>query len=238
MTHQRQTIYDWDRSFAPQSIGFFKRGMTIGGTPSLTGFVQVGQIDAGHWRATMSNIPTGEPSGIKAFRALSGKLEGGGNLIRVPVFDDEQRPWPLSGGVPVAATAATEYTDGSRFTDGTGFKEGTVRITLNGNAEINSTQISVTIGTAGTISGGEYFTLGERLHVIREVLSVSGSNQTWWVWPKLRQTYASGSFLNFDTPTCLMRLDDEGADDLTVQYGIWGFPQMSFVEAFTEESFL
>ena len=37
MTHQRQTIYDWDRSLAPQSIGFFKRGMTIGYHGSLPG---------------------------------------------------------------------------------------------------------------------------------------------------------------------------------------------------------
>ena len=229
-----QTIYPWPPEFTPRSAAFLERGISAGGAPSLSGLVQVGQIDAGHWRANLNRIPIAGPAGIKAFRAFAKKLEGGGGLCRVPVFDDEQRPWPLSGGVKVVATASTGFTDGTRFTDGTGFLELTILITLNGAAVLNATAIDVTIGTAGEISGGEYFRLGERLHQIREVISVSGADQKWWIWPKLRQNYATGVSLNFDNPTCLMRMEDESSADLELEFGAWGFVDMKFVEGFTQ----
>ncbi len=224
------TIYDWPSTLPPRSGGFFRRGMTIAGQPSITGLAQVGQVDAGFWTARYSALPLASPAVVRAYRALAARLEGGGNLCRVPVFDRAQQPWATPG---VESTTKTDYTDGTQFTDGTGFHEPTIRITLQAAVARGVTQIVATIDNAGTIEGGEYFTLGERLHIIREVLSVSGADETWWIWPKLRQAYPAGTFLNFDTPTCLMRQEAETDGDLMLEFGSRGFPNMAFVEAFT-----
>ncbi len=224
------TIYDWPASLAPRAGGFFRRGMTVAGAPSLTGLTQVGQADAGFWTARYDSVPLASPAIVRAYRALAARLEGGGNLVRVPVFDRVQTPWATPG---VESTTPTDYTDGTDFTDGTAFYERTIRITLQAAVSRGVTQIVATIDNAGTIEGGEYFTLGERLHIIREVLSTSGSDQTWWIWPKLRQNYAAGLFLGFDAPACLMRQASEADGDLMLEFGSRGFPGMAFVEAFT-----
>ena len=203
--------------------------MTIAGAPSLTGLSQVGQVDAGFWTARYSALPLPTPAIVRAYRALVARLEGGGNLVRVPVFDRAQTPWATPG---VESTTRTDFTDGTDYTDGTAFHERTIRITLKADVARGVTQIEATIDNAGTIEGGEYFTLGERLHIIREVVSTSGSDQTWWIWPKLRQAYVAGTFLGFDTPTCLMRQAAETDGDLMLEFGSRGFPDMAFVEAF------
>ncbi len=230
-----QILHDWDQSLAPQSASFAKRGLANKSPASLTGLVQTGQIDSGHWQATLNGVPVSQADGIKAFRALAGTLAGGAGIMRVPVFDKEQRPFPLVGGVPVGEAATTEFTDGSRFTDTTGFKELAVGIAMAVGASRGATKIDVTIATAGTIRGGEYFSIGERLYIIRQVISVSGADQSWWIWPRLRQAVVAATALNFDAPTCLMRLQAESADDLRTQWGIWAFANLSFVEAFTNE---
>ncbi len=205
--------------------------MTVTGAPSLTGLVQVGQVDAGYWSASYGGVPLASPAIVREYRALTARLEGGGNLVRVPVFDRAQVPWATPG---VESTTRTDFTDGTDYTDGTAFHERTIRITLQAAALRGATQIVATIDNAATIEGGEYFTLGERLHVIREVVSVSGSDETWWIWPKLRQNYPLGIFLGFDDPTCLMRQAKETSGDLMLEFGSRAFPDMEFIEAFTE----
>ncbi len=225
-------IYDWDFRIAPQGAAFVKRGSSVAGSPSLTGLVQTGQIDAGHWAADLVRVAATESVGLKAFRVLQGKLGGGVNFIRVPVFDDGQRPFPIVAGVPITPVASTEYTDGARFTDGTGFLESSIDITMAADAPRGSTKIDVTVTNAGAIGGGEYFSIRDRLYIIRQVISSNGGAQSWWIWPRLRDNILDGETLNFDRPICLMRLTSQEADDLVVDWGAWAFPDMSFVEAF------
>ncbi len=226
------TVHDWDPALGAQGITWRRRGQTVAGRPSLTGLTRVASIDAGYWMAEVAGIVAVDPASVRAFRALMSRLEGGAHQIRLPAFDGANAPWPLSGGVPVTSAASTEFTDGTRFTDGTGFFEPSIRIALKEGAVRGATQVTVTVTDAAPISGGEYFTLGERLHEIREVLSVSGADQTWWIWPRLRRDHPPGAVLNFDTPTCLMRLAGETDGDLALDMGRWGRPTVAFVESF------
>ncbi len=227
-----QQVYDWDYRVAPRSVGFFRRGHTIAGSPAQSGLREIDEVKAEHWTARLGQVPAAGAIDVKAYRALSAISECGGNLIRVPAFDNEQRPFPLVDGVPISTVGSTEYTDQTRFTDGTGFKELTIKVKLTISHLRGSTEIAATVSNAGPITGGEYFTLGERLHCITEVLTVVGTLQTWRIWPRLRQNYPQNKPLNFDRPTCLMRLASDQADDITIEFGINGVANIEFIEAF------
>jgi hypothetical protein len=175
----------------------------------------------------MRGLNVGGAARVKAWRAFIGLVEGGANAIRVPVFDREQIPWPVAG---TYAATSTGFDDGTTFTDGTGFYERVILITINGAAAKRATQIGATIGTAGTIAAGVYFSIKDRLHVIREVVSTSGSDQTWNIWPPLREAVADNAVIDFDAPACLMRFVSDPSTDLDLTYGRFGFPDIELVE--------
>jgi hypothetical protein len=168
---------------------------------------------------------------VKVFRSLAALLEGGANQIRVPVFDAARAPWAYNGNTPITAVSDVTFSDGSLFADGTGFYTQPITIDLSADAALRDIEIAVTVSQAGTIMGGEYFSLGDNLHVVKQVLDVDDTAQTWRVWPPLRQAWASGTQLNFARPVCKMRLAQEDSADLSIDL-YSAQPVMNFIEAF------
>lgn len=62
-----------------------------------------------------------------------------------------------------------------------------------------------------------YFSLGNRLHSIKSIVSIAGSVSTVKIWPLLRSDIAAGTSVNFTSPVCEMRFqtDDQGQDILS-----------------------
>lgn len=220
------TVYPWPGSFHPRGVSFKRRGVSVAGQPSMTGRMQVGQLDAGYWVASYSRLNVGGAAPVKAYRAFMGRMEGGAHSVLVPVYDDAQAPWPLAGGSAANLNTDEPFDDGLFFDDGTGFFDPSILVTLSAAAALRATAIDVTVGTAGTISGGEYFSIGDRLHVITDVIS----STRWAIWPPLREAAAVGAELNFDRPICRMTLVDEATGDLTLERGLYGYPDLEFVE--------
>lgn len=225
------TIYRWDPALAPRGVSFNLRGMSIGGPPTLTGRNQVGQLDAGYWTASYTKIPVGPSAVVQAFRALRAKMEGGAHQILVPVFDDAQVPYALAGGKIVNANPEQPYSDGTLHTDGHGFYLPAIIVSTSADAALRATSISATVTTAGTISAGTYFSIGDRLYLIKEVLSSSGGARTWSISPPLREAVPSGTPINFEAPICRMRLLSESEMDLVLERGLYGFSDINFIEA-------
>lgn len=224
------TVYAWDSALAPQQVSFSLRGMTLGGPPTLTGRNQVAQSDAGYWVARLAGVHAVVPSEIRALRALRGKLEGGAHQVRVPVFDDDQAPWPAAGGRAANAFAEQAYSDGTLHTDGHGFYKPAIVVATNADAALRATSISFTITTAGTTAEGMFFSIGDRLHLLKELLSQSGSSRTYAIAPPLREAVPSGSRMNFENPVCRMRLLSEAEADLVLERGLYGFTDIGFIE--------
>lgn len=224
-------IYDWDSSLAPKGIAFNRRGMSIGGPPGLGGRNQVAQIDAGYWIASLQQLAVGGPAAVKAFRRQMALLEGGAHQILVPVFDYSQAPFP--DGVTSWPPSATIYTDGTRFSDGTGYLDRLIDIVVAATAALRATRLTLTVNDADDIVGGEYFEIGlGRLHMITGIISEASPEITVSIWPPLRERVEAGATLNFDNPKCRMRLLNEGDDDIALQMGRYGFPDIQFIEAF------
>lgn len=227
------TVVEWPRELAPRAVSFNLRGEVSRGGVSLTNRTQVAVIDAGYWVAEYSAVPVETPERVKLYRRVRAKMRGGGGLVAVPVFDQENAPWPVEG---IWSAPSTGFTDGTQFSDGFGFFEPAIQVTASADAAIRATTITAEVAAAGEIVGGEYFSVRDRLYQIEEVLdvAVTSSEQTWLIKPGLRAAIADGDDLNFDRPTCLMQLAEPGADDLDLEVGRYGFPDLSFVEVITE----
>lgn len=222
------TIVAWPDALKRASISFNPRGQVVTGPRTLTGRSNVNAVDAGYWTARLALATLPEGAAIRAARAFRAKLQGGAHQALVPVTDSGQAPWPTPG---VTSQAVSDFTDDTQFSDGAGFFEPLIRIALSADAALRAARVSVTVTAAGTISGGEYFSVDGRLHVIRDVVSVSGSAQTWDIWPPLRGPLSSGRDLNFDRPVCLMRLTEEAAFDLPIgPYYFHGAAELAFEE--------
>lgn len=216
------TVYEWNPDLAPRGISFTRRGASVGGPPSFSGRSQVGEVDAGYWMAKLNTVNAGGKANVLAFRRQFGRQQGGAHQILVPVFDRANAPWVTAG----VYAASTTYSDGTIYTDGTSYADPVIIVSLTSAAARRATQITPTVTSAGTISGGEYFSAGVHLYTIDEV----NDDGTWTIWPPLREALASGYELNFDNPKCLMRLLNEGDDDLLLERGGYGFPDLTFIE--------
>lgn len=222
------TVYNWPADLAPRGVSFVGRGRTVMGAATLSGQSQVASYDAGSWVARLSTVNAGGTANVKAYRALLAKLEGGAHQVAVPVFDLANAPWPNPGGAAGNLVADQPWDDSFYFDDGFGWAEPAIEVTLSAAASARATNISVTKTTIGTVRGGEYFSIADHLHILLN----EEDDGTWHIWPPLREDVALGVALNFDRPVCRMRLAEESSGDLALERGIFGFPDLEFVEVF------
>lgn len=235
----RQTpILDWPYGVLnPASVSFSQRGMAIAGPQSLTNRNQVAEIDAGYWIATLKLAILDQGDQVKILRALRSRLRGGAALIRVPAMDQGQAPWPNDGPWETwYAGTETLHSDDTPHSDDTGYHQDSIDVVLAAELAYRGNQVAATINRAGTIGGGELFSINDRLHLIENVLTESPTAPTWGIWPPIREPVPAGARLNFDWPTCRMRLMSEAEMDMELGLG-WQASgvQAAFLEVFDDD---
>lgn len=223
----------WPRALAPRTVAFNPRGMTISGPIALNGQSQVVAGDAGYWVATLGLLSIATPGAIKKFRALRAQLDGGASHILVPAFDKKSAPWPYAGGPPENENQPQQWSDGAGFSDGSAWYNPAILIYLAEAAELRAGRIVIDIANAGAVEGGEYFSLvGGGMHVVKRVVSASGTERTIDIWPPLRGAVPAGRRCEFERPVCKMRLLSDEEMDLSLRRGRHGMAEMNFIEVF------
>ena len=222
------TAYPLPAILKVAQIAFNPRGMSVAGSPTMGGITPVTEYDSGYWMASVQLAAMDAGAQVKAFRALRAQLGGGANPLLVPASDEGQTPWPLPGGAEANLNDGIPFSDGTFFVGGVGFFSPSIKVTLAADAALRATAITPTVTTAGDIAGGEYFSIGERLYLLRQVLD----NGDWAIWPPLREAVAAGTRLNFDKPVCRMQLTGDSAMDLMLGR-LWkgATPSIDLVEA-------
>lgn len=223
------TVYDWPRAqLDARAIKFSRRGQVLGGPVSLDGASQVASIDTGYWIATYDVVTLAKGAQIKMFRAMDALLDGGANQVRVPVIDEAQAPWPGA----LQAGALVPWSDGTSFSDGSMWSQRTIAIVAASDTPAAATSLAMTILSAAALTGGEYFSIGDRLHVIRSIISDDGAgNVVVSIRPRLRDPVPAATSLNFDAPVCRMRLLSESEMDLALGRLWQAQPSIAFIEA-------
>lgn len=213
-------------------VAFNKRGMTIGGSVSLSGLTQVAAYDAGYWIATIPIATLEQGDDILAFRALRAEMAGGAHHVLVPAFDQGQAPWPAAGGQAANENDPQTWSDGALFSDGSGWYDPAIRIYVAADAALRATEITVDVVAAGTLKPGMYFSLvGGGMHEIVRVVATNGSERTLSISPPLRAPTYAGRRAEFERPVCRMRLMSEAEADLILGRLWTAQPSMAFVEA-------
>lgn len=221
----------WPRSvFPPRTISVNKRGMSVVGPSTLTGRNQAASVDAGYWVFSFRRIAVGTPEKVKAWRALSALIEGASNLISIPVYDAGQIGEYIAGA---SVPFKNDDNDPVYFSDGSGFAGTDPYLAMNvGEAAIGATSITIDFGAAPEeIVGGEYFSVRDRLYVIKGVIARVGDVYELAIWPRVREAIEDDVIFNFTDPRCLVRLQSDMEMDLDLDIGRLGFPDVNFIEA-------
>lgn len=200
------------------------------GGRSISGIESRVISDAAYWEVSISEIRIHERDEARAFRSMVGRLRAG-EAIEVAIFDAY-----LPDGAESSLSLAT----------------------LASPAALRATQITVNV-TGIAVEDGHHFSIGDRLHLITEVISGAGASShinpvitdTAWLdepWtddatassaqyqikfkPPLRAEVAAGTAVRFKDLTLLCVVKDPLDGDPDLDLGRLGAPSLTFIEDF------
>lgn len=211
----------------PREIAVDLAPRSLAGPSSVSGFAQVVASDAGLWTITYGSVPVVTPPRVKMWRTMDVLLEGRLNPVLVPISNRYQ---------PFAEADADLYdavphSDDAFFADGSGYVLAPViDVIAAGGAALRATSIAVTINYAAVIEPGQHFSIGERMYRVRTVTYTDATHATITFRPPLREAVTAGARLEFDNPVCRMRLASDDSMRLSLDYNLWSFPSVSFIE--------
>ncbi|WP_316188327.1 MULTISPECIES: hypothetical protein [unclassified Bradyrhizobium] len=200
----------------------------------------------GFWTCTMSDVSLGarrheagrdrQRNATLLWRAVRQLANGGASLMVVPRNDALFVPWPagIARGV-----IAIPHGDGTAFDDTTEYEQPVIDIRSDA-ASLRDTVLTLTIARAGSLRGGECFSIlhpsaGWRMYEIGAVTYASPTRAAIRFNPPLRDDVAAGTVLEFDRPRCTMRLAAPNAMDLAVQPWTFNAASVQFVEGFDDQ---
>lgn len=220
---------DWPGALRPsRPATFHPDNPSRSGGASLVGSEQVTVSPAGRWRAKVE-LPVYNELTALAYRAFIAQLEGKAGTVLVP-------KWEVYGPRDMNGKRLSFYdtaSAGLNF-DLSGFGQSDqTYATLAANASMGATRIDVTLVNGEGPRPGQYFGLGQRLHLCQTVWEVTEDGPTTiQFWPRLRAAATVGDRVILDRPVCLMRLAEDLTGELDLDTENQGRPTMEFVEVF------
>lgn len=239
----REKTHSWNIQSSIATSGV--SGDSVAGVVSSDG--------GGFWACTMSDISLSGLCGQTGYtkqgylskdrqkistllwRAVRQGAKGGAVAVVVPRHDDLFVPWPAGAarGNPVDQP----HSDLTFFSDGTGYVQSTIAVTTEGAASLRATTLVLNLLNCGPLNGGESFSInhpdvGYRLYEIATVFYSNPGRAIVTFNPPLRGDVVDNTDVEFDRPSCTMRLTNGNSMDLTVQPWTFNSASVQFIEAF------
>lgn len=220
----------WPGILKARSCDVHLRNFMRSGGRSLLGTEQRVYSDAGRVEVGYSGIVVNTREKAAAYRAMVARLRAGEDIMLA--IHDVYRP--LGSHSPGAL------------------------VTLSADAALRATQLWI-LSTGVAIAPGHHVTIGDRVHIVTEVVSGPASppllNQivcdaTWtdsepWtdavdgsagysvkIMPPLRAAHAAGTVVECEALALRAVLKDQDDGDLILDLGRFGSPNLTFVESF------
>lgn len=218
----------------PNRTMFVQENTSRSGGVSITGSEQVVLSSGGRWRAQLS-FAVGREEWVLSWRALIARLQGRARTVLVTPFD-AYAPADINGRrlPPIEGAPIGYQDDGLLFSDTSAFGQSDATYaTLAANAALGATRMTVTGAASWMVPGpGQYFGIGENLYIAEFVYQASVST-TWTIdfSPRLRAAAVTGARIITDYPMCTMRLADDKAGELALDFSRWGVGVLDLVEA-------
>lgn len=218
----------WPREIlTPRNVAYSLRVRNDASLPSISGASVVTATDAGIWSVSFDAIPVVTDDQIRTWRAIEVYLEGRLNRVHVPFIYTNQ---PFPSGSEGLSGSTVPFSDDASFSDDSEFYVTTINVELTTSASRGAVSLSVTINTASTIESGQYFSINNRVYIVRGVEYLTATTALLDIRPPLRENVVLGEYLNFDNPTATMRLERDDSMDLTLELNKWAFPSVRFIE--------
>jgi hypothetical protein len=223
----------WPAGIFPRAGMFHPDSASRSGGLSLSGSEQVVPANP-RWRASFSG-PVVTEEAVLSWRAFVGQMNGRAGTVLVPRWE-EYGPVDVNGR-RLSYVAAAGYHNG-RSTGGLNFdlsgfgQEEQTHASLADAAALNATRISVALDDVEGPRPGQYFGIGDRLHLATHVWQEAEGGPTQIQFtPWLRAAAPAGARVILDCPVCLMRFAQDQTGELELDMGRWGNGTLDFVEA-------
>ena len=228
------TIYWPGEILKPQTISVDIAHRNLRSPTAANGFTQVVSNSAGIWKVSFQDIPVYTKEMIKLWRAIDTLAEGQLYPISIPVWDLPRSPGSTDDyGTNVASvvTASTPHSDDTFFSDTSGYESSYTNVYTISSATTGSVTLSLTKSAPTvTLEPGQRFSVNDRLYQIQRIQSQDASTAVIVVRPPLREDVPSGTRCEFDKPRLLVRLTDDNAMFLPLNFNQQSFPPLDFIE--------
>lgn len=198
--------------FTPKTQKWQLRGAAKSGGASIGGVVQATRVDGGgYWLLELGEIKLMSADQLRAWRAWEMIVDNGATPVVFKMCDPRQRPDVIVGGVLAKAHFVT-HSDGMKFSDGSTYASVPINAFIATAAPLRATTIEVDIDNVA-LRGGEHFSIdhpaySHRLYRVRTVEHIDGARHRITFRPPLREAVAPGERVDFNNPSCVMRIID------------------------------
>jgi len=206
------TEYTWPCAvLRPRDVAFNLNERTLGASPSVSGYAQVVGGGPPIWTATFGNIDIRTQQHRLAFKAIAALLRGRMNIIRVPMCRGDQ---PVPAGF---VEATVPHSDETPHDDDTEYYQPVISAEVGVSGLAGGVSVNMDAFAIGDVQAGQHFSIDSRLYRIVGVTNNGGGNYDLSIWPPLRVDITAGDWMEFDDPTCRMRLASDQEMNLDLQ---------------------
>ncbi|MDX0275754.1 hypothetical protein GOC21_17690 [Sinorhizobium meliloti] len=212
----------------PKEIAANPVPFTRSGGRTINGLERAIRTDRGFWSVDLNGVLLHTKAQRRTWNAIRTFLSGRSGLIVVPVWSWDTAPFSSGNIEP---SIGVPHSDQTPFSDGTLYSQGSIAVRCAATAEIGATSVSLKILSAEADLSGVRFSYNHALYETGPAISVSGQTWTVPVFPAVRATIPAGADLEFNLPTCLVRLADDRGMDVSMNPSRISEHSVSFVEA-------
>lgn len=216
--------------FKPNDILFKPIFRNTSGTTSIAGATQVIGSASGAWEATISGANIRNSKLVQLWEVLELRSQGRLQPMIVPMCGRKKLKLKKTlqnnqKGIP--------HSDDAYFSDNIGYNQFNIPVIAVETMDLGarSGKINIQVETE-TLEAGLFFSVNNRLYRIDYVDEIGNNQYAIKFWPRLREAIPIGEFLNFETPSCLMRLKTDDAMSVVKRLHKFASPDIEFVEYF------
>jgi len=193
----------------PASMSADPEPFSRSGGPSLTNLNPAIRTDRGAWKIEYNNVTLVSPARQRTWDALAAHLAGRSGLIAVPVWSFDSAPY--AAGDLRSPRIVVPHSDATTFSDGTGYYQRKIVVKMHTLAALSATSVTLRVEDAAADMTGVKFSYEHAAYKTGPATSVVGNLWTVPITPAIRMQIPPGAELNFDLPTCLVRLKSDDA---------------------------
>lgn len=221
---------NWPTVLEPNTIMPNPVPFTRSGGRSLGGFERNVRTDRGYWAIQYRGVALYDQSRRKAWNAIRTWMNGASGLVVIPVWSFDSNAAAVDGSVSTGITLVP-HSDHSPYADQTFYAQPNLLVQAASAAAIGDTSISLRLVHGLDGLEGIRFSYNNALYETGFASSVVGDIWTLDIFPAVRAPIPADAWLEFDLPTCLVRLASDREMDVALSAGRFNLCDVAFTEA-------